>query len=140
MINVGQSQGSVQGLLSGKRDMVAGTCALLCPTLHHPLDVAHQAPLELAGCGPGHPQLEAGGGQPEPERGTLSPREGISYQTAKRLPVSNQDFLRFLEVNIHREGRSQRSAPQKRHTTHQRRACPRNQAARTWEVIRCTTP
>ena len=31
---------------------------------------------ELAGCGPGHPQLEAGGGHPEPERGHLSPREG----------------------------------------------------------------
>ena len=44
-MNVGLSQGSLQGLLSGKRDKVAGTCAQLCPTLHHPLDVAHQAPL-----------------------------------------------------------------------------------------------
>ena len=47
MMSVGQSQGSVQGLLNGKRDMVAGTCALSCPTLRHPLDVAHQAPLCL---------------------------------------------------------------------------------------------
>ena len=46
-MNVGQSQGSVQGLLNGKRDMVAGTCALSCPTLRHPLDEAHQAPLCL---------------------------------------------------------------------------------------------
>ena len=48
--------------------------------------------VELAGCEPAHPPPEAGGGrhQPEPERGKLSPREGIPYQTANRLPVSNQ--------------------------------------------------
>ena len=66
MINVGQSQGSVQGLLSGKRDMVAGTCALLCPTLHHPLDVAHQAPLCL-----GFPRQKYWNGLPFPPPGNL---------------------------------------------------------------------
>ena len=64
----------------------------------------------------------AGGCQPEPERGKLSPRDGIPYQTANRLPVSNQDFLGFWKVDISLEGCNQRSASQKRHMAHWRRA------------------
>ena len=38
--------------------------------------------------------------------------------------LDNQDFLGFWMVDIRREGRSQRSASQKRHTAHLRRcAC-----------------
>ena len=51
--------------------------------------------------------------QPEQERGTL-------YQIESRLPVANQDFLVFWMVDIHWEGYSQRSAPQKRHIGHLR--------------------
>ena len=54
------------------------------------------------------------------ERGNLGPRDSILYQTASRLPVANQDFLGFWTVDIHREGRSQRSVPQRRHTAHLR--------------------
>ena len=50
------------------------------------------------------------------ERGNLGPRDSILYQTASRLPVANQDFLGFWTVDICQEGRSQRSAPQRRHT------------------------
>ena len=35
--------------------------------------------------------------------------------------IANQDFLGFWMVDIHQEGHSQRSAPQKRHTAHLRR-------------------
>ena len=59
----------------------------------------------------------AGKGQPRPQRGIL-------YQTASRLPVANQDFLGFWTVDICWEGRSQRSTPQKRHTSHLRRVRP----------------
>ena len=52
---------------------------------------------------------EAGGWQPEPARGNLGPRDGILYQTASRLPVANQAFLGSWTVDIHQEGRSQRS-------------------------------
>ena len=65
-------------------------------------------------------------GQPELERGNLgilyqNARDGILYQNASRLPVANQDFLVFWMVDICREGCSQRSAPQKRHTACLRR-------------------
>ena len=68
------------------------------------------------------PRQRQGAGvcQPEPERGKLGPRDGIPYQTVNRLPVSNQDFLGFCKVDISREGRSQRSASQKRHMAHWR--------------------
>ena len=58
---------------------------------------------------------EAGQRQPEPERGKLGPKDGILYRTAIRLLVANQDFLGFWTVDIHQEGHSHRSAPQKRH-------------------------
>ena len=101
---------------------------------------------EKAGCGPAHPppetsRREVGGREPEPERGNLSPREGIPYQTSNKLPVSNQDFLRFWAVDIHWEGHSQRSAPQKlKHPAPWRQACPENRAAGTRVVIRRITP
>ena len=65
------------------------------------------------------PHWRQGGrrGQPEPERGNLSPRDSILYQTASRLPVANQDFLGFWAVDICQEGHSQRSAPQETHGT-----------------------
>ena len=93
---------------------------------------------QLARCGPAHPTLEAerqaGDTQSQKARGNLSPRDSILYQTAIRLPVANQDFLGFLTVDICREGCSQRSAPQKRHTAHLSRH-PENQAAGTGEAI-----
>ena len=64
---------------------------------------------------------EAGGQQPEPERGNLSPWDSILYQTSSRLPVANQVFLGSWTVDIHQEGHSQRSPPQRRHTAHLRR-------------------
>ena len=53
-------------------------------------------------------------------RGKLQPQRSIIYQTVSRLRA-NQDFLGFWTVDIHQEGHSQRSAPQKRHTAHLRR-------------------
>ena len=51
---------------------------------------------------------EAGGWQPEPEKGNLGPRDGILYQTVSRLPVVNQVFLGSCTVDIHWESCSQR--------------------------------
>ena len=49
---------------------------------------------ELAGGRPAQPwRQEAGGG----ERGKLGPREGTPYQTANRLPVSNQRLPEILD-------------------------------------------
>ena len=62
---------------------------------------------------------QAGASQSWKERGKLGP---IPYQTARRLAVTNQVFLGSWTVDIHQEGRSQRSAPQKRHTAHLRRS------------------
>ena len=71
--------------------------------------------------GPAHPPPETGRrGQPEPEGGNRGPREP-SYIKPQAGFVANQDFLGFWMVDIHPEGRSQRSAPQKRHTAHLRR-------------------
>ena len=67
---------------------------------------------------------EAGGLQPELERDNLGPRDGILYQIASRLPVANQVFLGSWMVDIHQEGCSPRSAPQRRHMAHLRqRSC-----------------
>ena len=51
---------------------------------------------ELAGCEPTHPPPEAErqvSDSQSPERGNLSPRDGILYQTVSRLPAANQVFL-----------------------------------------------
>ena len=80
---------------------------------------------ELAGCGLAHPPPEAekraSDSQSQKVRGNLGPRDGILYQTVSRLPVANQVFLGSWMVDIHQEGRSQRSAPQRRHIAHLRR-------------------
>ena len=68
-----------------------------------------------------HPLLETGRrGQPEPEGDNHRPREESSTKLQAGF-VANQDFLGFWMVDIHQEGRGQRSAPQKRHTAHLRR-------------------
>ena len=53
-------------------------------------------------------------------RGQSQPREA-SYTKLQADFIANQDFLGFWTVDILREGCSQRSAPQKRHTAHLRR-------------------
>ena len=76
---------------------------------------------ELVGCGPAHPPPETGRrGSPELEGGNHGPREASSTKLQAGF-VANQDFLGFWMVDICREGCSQRSAPQKRHTAHLRR-------------------
>ena len=70
---------------------------------------------------PAHPQPETGRrGQPEVEGGNHSPREAFSTKLQADF-IANQDFLGFWKVDIRWEGRSQRSAPQKRHKAHLRR-------------------
>ena len=44
-------------------------------------------------------------------------RKGASYTKLQADFLANQDSLGFWTVDIHLEGRSQRSAPQKRHVT-----------------------
>ena len=66
---------------------------------------------------------------------------GILHQTVSRLPVSNKVFLESWMVDIHQEGHSQRSAPQRRHTAHlrQRSCChPGNRGTGTGEALRRT--
>ena len=69
--------------------------------------------------GPSRPSGDRQWREARAGRGQSQPQRGIIYQTASRL-VANQDFLGFWMVDIRREGRSQRSAPQKRHTAHLR--------------------
>ena len=52
--------------------------------------------------------------------GNCGPREA-SYTKLQADFIANQDFLGFWMVDIHWEGHSQRTAPQKRHRTHLRR-------------------
>ena len=79
---------------------------------------------ELAGCRLAHhlqeAERQAGNSQSWKARGNLGPRDSIVYQSVSRLPVTNQVFLRSWTVDIHQEGHSQRSAPQRRHTAHLR--------------------
>ena len=70
---------------------------------------------------PPEAERQVGDSQSQKARGNLSPRDCILYQTVSRLPVANQDFLGFWMVDIHQEGHSQRSAPQRRHMAHLRR-------------------
>ena len=53
-------------------------------------------------------------------RGNHDPREASSTKLQAGF-IANQDFLGFWTIEIHWEGRSQRSVPQKRHTAHLRR-------------------
>ena len=76
---------------------------------------------ELAGCRPAHLPLETGRqGQQELEGGNCGPREASSTKLQAGF-IANQDFLGFWTVDIHWEGHSQRSVPQKRHMAHLRR-------------------
>ena len=73
---------------------------------------------------------QAGASQSWKERGKLGP---IPYQTVRRLAVTNQVFLGSWTVDIHQEGQSQRSAPQKRHTAHlRRRSCCAPRKPSSW--------
>ena len=109
-----------------------------CRPTHRTKDSANTRG-ELASCGLAHSLLEAGmqagNSQSWKVRGKLSPRDGIPYQTVSRLPVANQVFLGSWTVDICWEGRSQRSAPQRRHTAHlrQRSLCaPRKLSSWDW--------
>ena len=67
-------------------------------------------------------------------RGNHSPREASSTKLQADF-IANQDFLGFWTVDIHQEGCSQRSAPQKRHTAHLRRhahCTPRKPSGWDW--------
>ena len=66
------------------------------------------------------PPETGGQGLPKPEEGNHGPREASSTKLQVGF-MANQDFLGFWTGDIHREGRSQRSAPQERHTAHLRR-------------------
>ena len=65
------------------------------------------------------PARDRQAGQPEPEGDNRSPREASSTKLQTGF-FANQDSLGFWTVNIRREGLSQRSAPQRRHTAHLR--------------------
>ena len=76
------------------------------------------------------------------EGGNCGPREASCSKLQADF-IANQDFLGFWIVDIRQEGRSQRSAPQKRPMAYLKwgASChPVNRAAGTGEVIRCTTP
>ena len=97
--------------------------------------------VELASCGPAHPLPEAGRReQSELVGGNRGPREASSTKLQAGF-VANQDFLGFWAVGVCREGRSQRSVPQKRHTAHLRghtHCTPRKPSCWDGEAIRCT--
>ena len=77
-----------------------------------------------------------GNSQSREERGKLDPRDGILYQTASKLSIANKVFLGSWTVDIHQEGRSQRSATQKRHTAHMRqRSCGTPRKSRGWDWV-----
>ena len=63
---------------------------------------------------------QTGNSQSLKVRGNLCPRDGILYQTVSRLPLTNQVFLGSWTVDICQKGRSQSSAPQRRHMAHLR--------------------
>ena len=69
---------------------------------------------------PPEAERQAGDSQSWKTRGNLGPRDSILHQTVSRLPVANQVFLGSWMVDICQEGRSQRSAPQRRHMAHLR--------------------
>ena len=81
-----------------------------------------------------------GGHQTEPERGKLSPREGIPYQTANRLPVSNQRLTEILD-GWHPLGglQSEISSPEETQA-HWTQVHLETGEATTREVIRRTAP
>ena len=48
----------------------------------------------------------------------MAPETASPTKVETGFQFLTKDFLRFWMVDIHREGRSQRSAPQKRHKAH----------------------
>ena len=80
-----------------------------------------------------HRRQAGEGSQPEPEACNRSLGEASSTKLQAGF-VANQDFLGFWTVDIHWEGRSQRSAPQKRHMVHlRRRACSTPRKPSSWD-------
>ena len=63
---------------------------------------------------PPEAKRQVGDSQSWKARVNLNPRDGILHQIVSRLPVANQVFLGSWTVDICWEGRSQRSAPQRR--------------------------
>ena len=72
---------------------------------------------ELAGCGPALHPPEAGG-RGEEKGANLAPERASPTKLQTGFQFLTKDFLRFWLVGIRREGRSQKSAPQKRHKAH----------------------
>ena len=80
------------------------------------------------------PERQAGNSQSQKARGNLGPRDGILHQTVSRLPVTDNVFLGSWMVDIHQEGHSQRSAPQRRHMAHLRwHSCGAPRKLRGWD-------
>ena len=80
-------------------------------------------------------ERQAGTSQSRKARGNLGIRDGILYQTVSRLLVANQVFLGSWVTDIHQEGQSQRSAPQRRHMAHLRQCfhcTPRTEQLGLW--------
>ena len=89
-------------------------------------------------------ERQVGDSQKRKTRGNLSPRDGILHQTVSRLPVANQVFLGSWTVDICQNGRSQRSAPQRRHMGHLRQHsiyAPRKPRGWDWggDKMHCTS-
>ena len=64
----------------------------------------------------------------------LAPETGIPYQTSSRLPDANQVFLGSWMADVRQEGRSQRSALQRRHIAHLRqRSCCTPRKPSSWD-------
>ena len=79
-------------------------------------------------------ERQVGDSQSQKARGKLGPR-------SSKLPVAHQVFLGSWTVDIHQEGPSQRSAPQRRHRAPLRwrsRCAPRKPSSRDGEVISCS--
>ena len=67
---------------------------------HHQTRSQNKNRAEVAGCGPAHPQPEAGRrGQPELEGGNCVQREASSTKLQAGF-IANQDFLGFWTVDI----------------------------------------
>ena len=84
---------------------------------------------------PPEAERQAGNSQSQKARGNLGPRDSIFHQTVSRLPVANQVFLGSWMVDTHQEGRSQTSAPQRRHMVHLKRCSgctPRKPSGWDW--------
>ena len=85
--------------------------------------------------GPSTSRGSGDGCQPEPERGKLHLREGIPYQTANRLPDSNQRLPEILD-GCHPPGGSQPEiSSQYRHKAHSTRSTWKQAGTGRGEVV-----